>query len=80
MQLGETLDEAGLEHGELGVIGARVGVRGEVLDEREIADEVQDDIDDLHIAFLPLLRVAGEAGQRNRKSACKTPGRSKAVL
>ena len=37
------------------MIGARVCVRGEVLDEREVADEVEDDVDDLHVALLPLL-------------------------
>ena len=41
----------------LGLVGTEIHVGGEVLDERQVEDDVEDDVDNLHIALRPRLWV-----------------------
>ena len=58
VRLGERLDEPGLERRELGLVRAPVRVRGEVLDEGEVAHQMEDHVHDLHVPLLPLLPLS----------------------
>ena len=52
---------------------AREWVRQEVLDESEVAHQLENDVDDLHISLLPSLRVPHQARQGDSKQRSRNP-------
>lgn len=63
--ISQAFDVFGLETGVLCLVCRGVGVHGQILDEGKVANEMQDNVNDLTVSFLPFLDRFGKRRKHN---------------